>query len=108
MFGVVPVALVKTLTVDNDKEFTALMSLREKLGCPVYFVHPYHSWERGLNDHPNGLPQTYLSKCMSFDRLIQRQLDTIVHKINNRPRKSLGYRTPAEVFSAACIFVLQI
>ncbi|MDR3115958.1 MAG: hypothetical protein LBU25_10620, partial [Treponema sp.] len=62
------------------------------------FAHPYHSWERGLNEHTNGLIRQYLPKKVPFDTLTQRQLDKIVDTINNRPRKVLGYLTPYEVF----------
>ncbi|MDR1245049.1 MAG: IS30 family transposase, partial [Endomicrobium sp.] len=69
-----------------------------------YFAHPYHSWERGLNEHTNGLLRQYLPKKIPFDtltqkHLTQKQLDKIIAKINNRPRKVLGYRTPYEAFS---------
>jgi IS30 family transposase len=61
----------------------------------IYFAHPYHSWERGLNEHTNGLIRQYLPKKISFDSLTQKELD----KINSRPRKVLGGLTPYEVFS---------
>ena len=98
-FRRVPKELIKTLTVDNGKEFSRRKALGEKLGCPVYFAHPYHSWEGGLNEHTNGLLRQYLPKGTSFDALTQRQLDRIAAKLNNRLRKSLGCRTPAEVFA---------
>jgi IS30 family transposase len=65
----------------------------------IYFAHPYRSWERGLNEHTNGLIRRYLPKKIPFDTPTQKQLDKIVDKINNRPRKVLGYLTPYEVFS---------
>jgi IS30 family transposase len=104
----VPAELINTLTVDNGKEFSGHKALGEKIGRGIYFARPYHSRERGLNEHTNGLLRQYLPKGMTFDTLTQRQLDKIVNKINNRPRKSLGYRTPAEVFFRACNFALQI
>jgi IS30 family transposase len=88
-----------TLTLDNGKEFAAHKSLSQALGIDIYFAHPYHSWERGLNEHTNGLIRQYLPKKIPFDTLTQKQLDKIVDKINNRPRKVLGYLTPYEVFS---------
>jgi IS30 family transposase len=86
------------VTVDNGKEFSGHKGLAQKLGCDIYFAHPYHSWERGLNEHTNGLIRQYLPERTSFEGLTQRQLDRIIEKINNRPRKALGYRTPNEVF----------
>jgi IS30 family transposase len=89
-----------TLTLDNGKEFAAHTDLSEALGIDIFFAHPYHSWERGLNEHTNGLIRQYLPKKVPFDTLTQKQLDKIVAKINNRPRKVLGYLTPYEAFSA--------
>jgi IS30 family transposase len=94
------------VTADNGKAFSGHKGLAQSLGCDIYFVHPYHSWERGLNEHTNGLIRQYLPKGTSFEGLTQRQLDRIVEKINNRPRKALGYRTPNEVFSEH-LFALQ-
>ena len=91
--------LRNTLTLDNGKEFAAHKALSQALALDIYFAHPYHSWERGLNEHTNGLIRQYLPKKIRFDDLTQKQLDKIVAKINNRPRKVLGYLTPYEVFS---------
>jgi IS30 family transposase len=98
-FKPVPAPMRNTLTLDNGKEFAAHKSLAQALGLDIYFAHPYHSWERGLNEHTNGLMRQYLPKKTPFDTLTQKQLDKIVDKINNRPRKVLGYLTPYEVFS---------
>lgn len=106
-FQPVPAECLKTLTVDNGKEFSAHKALSGELRCDIYFAHPYHSWERGLNEHTNGLIRQYLPKGTSFDTLTQEELDRIVEKINNRPRKALGYRTPNEVFSER-LLALQI
>jgi IS30 family transposase len=86
--------------VDNGKEFAALRGLSEALCIDIYFAHPYHPWERGLNEHTNGLIRQYLPKKESFATLTQKQLDKIVAEINNRPRKVLGCLTPYEAFSA--------
>jgi IS30 family transposase len=91
--------LRNTLTLDNGKEFAAHKALSQALAVDIYFAHPYHSWERGLNEHTNGLISQYLPKKIRFDDLTQKQLDKIVAKINNRPRKVLGRLTPYEVFS---------
>jgi IS30 family transposase len=98
-FGPVPVHLRNTLAVDNGKEFAARRSLSQALALDICFAHPYHSWERGLNEHTNGLTRQYLPKKIPFNILAQKELDKIVEKINNRPRKVLGYLTPYEVFS---------
>ena len=98
-FKPIPAQLRKTLTLDNGKEFAAHKTLSQDIGIAVYFAHPYHSWERGLNEHTNGLIRQYLPKKIPFVTLTQKQLDKIVDKINNRPRKVLGYLTPYEAFS---------
>jgi IS30 family transposase len=97
-FRLIPAKRRKTITVDNGKEFAAHKVLAHILGATVYFAHPYHSWERGLNEHTNGLIRQYLPKNRSLLDLSSRELAWIVRQLNNRPRKSLGYRTPREVF----------
>jgi IS30 family transposase len=98
-FEPIPVHLRNTLAVDNGKEFAARRSLSQALELDICFAHPYHSWERGLNEHTNGLIRQYLPKKIPFNTLAQEELDKIVEKINNRPRKVLGCLTPYEVFS---------
>ncbi|MDR3341400.1 MAG: IS30 family transposase [Treponema sp.] len=104
-FSTIPDDFIKTITFDNGKKFSGHKALVHE--WDIYFAHPYHSWERGLNEHPNGLIRQYLPKKTSFEGLPQRQLDKIVMKINNRPRTALGYRRPHEVF-AECKFALRI
>ena len=91
--------LRNTLTLDNGTEFAAHKALSQALAPDSYFAHPYHSGESGRNEHPNGLIRQYLPKKIRFDDLTEKQLAKIVAKINNRPRKVLGYLTPYEVFS---------
>jgi IS30 family transposase len=98
-FKPIPAGMRNTLTLDNGKEFAAHKDLSQALGIAIYFAHPYRSWERGLNEHTNGLLRQYLPKKIPFNTLTQKQLDKIVGKINNRPRKVLGYPTPYEAFS---------
>jgi len=97
-FGDIPTRYRKTFTVDNGKEFSMHKELERCLGGKVYFAHPYHSWERGLSENTNGLLRQYLPKTKSFADLTEKELEKIVAKINNRPRKSLGYLTPREAF----------
>ncbi len=97
-FRKIPRKYRKTFTVDNGKEFANHKELSKRLGCKVYFAHPYHSWERGLNENTNGLLRQYLPKNRSLADLTDNELAKIVNKLNNRPRKSLGYRTPREAF----------
>lgn len=106
-FSRLPEGSVHTLTVDNGKEFAAHEKLARNIGGEVFFARPYHSWERGLNEHTNGLLRQYFPKKMPLDFLSKGLLEKMVKRINNRPRKSLGYRTPREAFTEELI-ALQI
>jgi IS30 family transposase len=97
-FRGIPLDARNTLTLDNGKEFAAHTGWPEVLSIDIYFVNPYHPWERGLSEHTNGLIRQYLPKKVSFATHTQKQLDRIVAEINNRPRKVLGCLTPREVF----------
>jgi IS30 family transposase len=99
-FRRIPLDARHTLTADNGKEFAAHAGLSQALSVDIFFAHPYRPWERGLNEHTNGLIRQYLPKKVSFATPTQKQLDKIVAEINNRPRKVLGYLTPREAFSA--------
>ena len=91
-----------TLTFDNGKEFARHIGIARALGAKSYFAHPYSPWERGTNENTNGLIREYLPKGSSFSDLRQEKLDAIVARLNDRPRKCLGYKTPREVFFANC------
>jgi len=88
---------VETLTYDNGKEFALHEEVSSQLGADAFFAHPYHSWERGLNENTNGLLRQYVPKGMSFNELTEADVICMMNKLNNRPRKCLGYRTPNEV-----------
>ena len=87
----------KTTTFDNGKEFSKHRELAKKLGMQCYFATPYRSWERGLNEHTNGLVRQYLPKKTDFLDISEQTVYEIEDKLNSRPRKVLGYRTPLEV-----------
>ena len=90
--------ITKTITSDNGKEFAYHKEVSETLDTSFYFAHPYSSWERGLNEHANGLIRQYLPKKTDFTQISKEEITTIVHKLNHRPRKVLNYKTPYEVF----------
>ena len=90
-----------TMTFDNGKEFAGHKDIATALGIDVYFAHPYSSWERGLNENTNGLIRQYIPKGSSFDDISEEKIIWIQDRLNNRPRKSLGYYTPNEVFNEA-------
>lgn len=89
---------VKTVTFDNGKEFTLHQSIAEELDCKTYFAKPYHSWERGQNENANGLLRQYFPKTMELVNVTMGQVVKAVDKLNNRPRKCLGFKTPYEAF----------
>ena len=87
-----------TITFDNGKEFAHHQIMANKLAVNVYFAHPYHSWERGLNEHTNGLLRQYFPKGSSLEAITAEQVMAVQDKLNHRPRKILGFKTPYEVF----------
>lgn len=89
---------VHTITVDNGKEFCQHEQITAALQAPIYFAHPYASWERGLNENTNGLVRQYFPKKYDFARITNAEVKRVTELLNNRPRKTLGYRTPNEVF----------
>jgi len=91
-------ARVHTITVDNGKEFCEHELIAAGLQARLYFAHPYSSWERGLNENTNGLVRQYFPKKYEFARISDQGLQQVEDLLNNRPRKTLGYRTPNEVF----------
>ena len=91
-------ARVHTITVDNGKEFCEHELIAAGLQARLYFAHPYSSWERGLNENTNGLVRQYFPKKYEFGRITDQDLQQVEDLLNNRPRKTLGYRTPNEVF----------
>ena len=99
-FKDIPTNLIKTFTVDRGKEFAGYVDIENTLNIDVYFADAYASWQRGTNGNTNGLLREFYPKKFDFSSINQKELDNIVTIINNRPRKCLGYKTPAEVFDA--------
>lgn len=90
---------VHTLTADNGKEFANHQQVSKALDAGFYFAKPYHSWERGLNEHTNGLVRQYFPKSKRFDEISEAELLEVEILLNNRPRKVLEFFTPIEVFN---------
>src|SRR3989475_3223855 len=90
--------LVRTITVDNGTEFHEYVALEQATATRFYFATPHHAWERGTNENTNGLLRQYLPKGQSMAHLTQADCDRIARKLNQRPRKRLGYRTPEECY----------
>ncbi|MEO6943686.1 MAG: IS30 family transposase [Lacisediminihabitans sp.] len=98
MFTTMPAHAARSVTVDNGSEFAYHYQLADTLGIPTYFADPYSAYQRGTNEHFNGRIRRYLPKGTSFEDVTQTELDEFITEINNRPRKILGWATPAEVF----------
>ena len=93
--------VVHTLTADNGKEFAEHELIAIACKADFYFAKPYASWQRGTNENGNGLVRAYLPKGTDFATVSDEQLRGIERRINSRPRKTLGWRTPYEVFAEA-------
>jgi len=91
---------VHTTTYDNGKEFSLHKAVSQALDCDAYFAKPYHSWERGQNENANGLLRQYFPKFMELIDIPVADVFEAVDKLNSRPRKCLGYRTPYKVFES--------
>lgn len=89
---------VHTITLDNGLEFASHEVVALALKAQTYFAHPYSSWERGTNENTNGLVRQYCPKKSDFTQVKPQDVQAIADKLNHRPRKILGYRTPHEVF----------
>lgn len=89
---------VHTLTTDNGREFAQHEHIAATLGADFFFAHPYSSWERGANENMNGLIRQFFPKKMAFEFITTKDIKLAMHRLNHRPRKCLGYRTPHEVF----------
>ena len=89
---------VLTITSDNGKEFARHKNIAKTLNAEFYFAHPYASWERGLNENTNGLIRQYFPKGYDFSSITYQEIQAVMDKLNNRPRKCLGMNTPNQVF----------
>jgi len=89
--------ILNSLTLDNDIVFKKHEELSRILGKPIYFCHPYHSWEKGGIEYVNKLIRQYIPKGADISRYSDEYIQEIEDKLNNRPRKCLGYKTPLEV-----------
>jgi IS30 family transposase len=92
---------VLTITADNGTEFHSYKQVEAATGALFYFATPHHSWERGTNENTNGLIRQYLPKRTSQAHVTQADCDQIAARLNSRPRKRLGFRTPEECYAAA-------
>jgi len=87
-----------TLTYDNGKEMAQHEQIAGELGIKVYFAHPYSAWERGVNENTNGLIRQYFPKSRELTDVTREEVEQAMERLNHRPRKTLSFRTPYEVF----------
>lgn len=99
-FADLPEQLRRSSSVDNGSEFTKHQEITKALNMPIYFCHPYSSWEKGAVENINGLLRQYLPRNTNLKRINQKHIDEIIKSLNNRPRKCLNYMTPKEVFDS--------
>ncbi len=91
-----------TLTCDNGKEFAEHRAIAKRLQIDCYFADPYAAWQRGTNEQTNGLIRQYVPKSTDLDTVTGRDINRIMDRLNHRPRKTLGWKTPFEVMMQAC------
>ncbi len=91
---------VKTMSFDNFKEFALHERIASVLNAETYFAHPYHSWERGLNENTNGLNRQCFPKGMSLDKLSPKDIKRVTNLLNTGPRTRLDYQTPNDIFNS--------
>ena len=89
---------IHTITSDNGSEFARHADIARSMEADYYFADPYASWQRGTNEHHNGLIRQYLPKGCDFDAVDDEKIQWIMDRLNHRPRKCLAAKTPYEVF----------
>ena len=91
--------MLHTITSDNGKEFALHQEIASSLDIDFYFAEPYHSWQRGANENLNGLIRQYIPKKTKFKEVTDDYIKEIETKLNNRPRKRFGYKSPNQQFA---------
>jgi len=104
----IPADLRKTLTLDNGSEMAKFKELEAATGINTYFCEPHSPWQRGANENCNGLLRQYFPRGISFRSITEKTIQRAAIRLNTRPRKCLGYRTPTEIFSQALSGALAI
>jgi len=103
----IPEAKKQTITYDNGLEFAAHELTEKQTHHKAFFANPYHSWERGTNKNTNGLVRRYFPKGTVFSKIDTDYFKRVIEKLNHRPRRRLGYRTPFEVFFAVNLRIVR-
>lgn len=93
------------MTYDNGIEMARHQRITQITGMKIYLAHPYSSWKRGTNENTNGLIRRCLPKGTDFNQIDEKYLIKIQEKLNNRPRKIIGFKTPKEMMDLELKFV---
>ena len=93
---------IKTITLDNGSEFADFLNIEKDLDTTIYFADPHSPWQRGLNENTNDILRFFYPKGTDFLNVPVEEFQNVVHLINSRPRKCLGYLSPIEFLSKKC------
>ena len=107
-FRTIPRRFRRTLTVDNGKEFSLFKELEAQTGLKVYFADPYAAWQRGTSENTNGLLRQYFPKGTDLSIYDADEISAVAEALNGRPRKTLGWKTPAEALGELLSSVKEV
>ncbi|WP_103535834.1 IS30 family transposase [Streptomyces sp. SM11] len=102
-----PKQLARSLTWDRGKEMSAHTQFKVETGIPVFFADPHSPWQRGTNENTNGLLRQYFPKGTDLTRWSAEEVEAVAHALNSRPRKTLGWKTPAEALNEQLQLIQQ-